>query len=329
MKTVLITGATGFLGERLSRNLIDDGWGVRAIVRKSSDQKLSILNQSEIIVCDLDQSIPSGDIFKNVDAIIHCAARVHNAQEFKSPDAYEKYHRTNCTASINLARAGIAAGVPLFVFISTVKVMGDGPSKLDQPYTEIDPVAPADPYGVSKGEAEQNLQKLFESQSTCKCLVIRLPMVYGPGNKGNMRALLHAASRRLPLPLKAVSARRSMLSISNFCDAIKAVLISNQNSHKVFDRYYLTDGTDYTSAELYDTLYKIIWGRSGIFYLPLWILELPGLIFKPLKGVYSRLCTEYRFSSAKFQKQFAWTSKHSMVDEMKNLVIWYKNQSTK
>ena len=127
---------------------------------------------------------------------------------------------------------------------------------------------PDDHYGVSKWEAEKNLVKLFSEQNRSQCIIFRLPMIYGPKNKGNMLHLLRAASLRLPLPLGKAIGKRSMAYIRNVCDAMGKVIQDKKKGRSRVQTFFINDGYDLTSGELYELIFQVFWKKRGLISLP-------------------------------------------------------------
>jgi nucleoside-diphosphate-sugar epimerase len=325
---ILITGATGFIGGHILQALISAGYECIALVRKSDRALSSVLPAGTIIVGPLEESIGNIALFKNVGAVIHCAARVHQMRE-TAVDPMAEYRRVNRDLTNSLARAAISAGVKRFIFFSTIKVMGDI-GKRGKVFTETDMPRPTDPYGQSKLEAEEGLRAVFQDQSGCRGMAVRLPMVYGEGNKGNMLGLLAAASKKRVLPLKAATAKRSMVNVGNIASAVLTILSSKPMDESCFETYFLTDGTDHSSADLYSAIYKCMNnGANGLLYVPAMVFKTGALLSKKMQGIVSRLFDEYRCSSELFQKTYSWKPPVTLEQGVQKLVAWYKERGRK
>ncbi|PTB84134.1 UDP-glucose 4-epimerase, partial [Pseudidiomarina aestuarii] len=164
--------------------------------------KLLVRRPSEIecaseVICDLVALPDLSDSLSDVNCVIHCAARAHVMNEV--PDAIDKYREVNVTGTLHLARAAAEAGVRRFVYLSSVKVHGESTTNR-KPFSSASEYAPVDPYGVSKVEAEQALRELCNDYPM-ELVIIRPPLVYGPGVKANFRSLMNLAAKNLPLPL--------------------------------------------------------------------------------------------------------------------------------
>ena len=200
MSAVLVTGATGFIGRAACIELEARGWRVVRATRQNGS---------------LEQGWP----LQGVDAIVHLAGIAH---ELHGQNAESVYDAVNCRATERLARAAAEAGVKRFVFMSSIKVNGER-TAIDRPFTSWDEPNPADRYGRSKWRAEQALARVA-SDTGLECVVIRPPLVYGPGVKANFLRLLRLVGSGLPLPLASIENRRSLLYIGNLIDLVAACL---------------------------------------------------------------------------------------------------------
>jgi UDP-glucose 4-epimerase len=322
MERVLITGATGFIEGHIARILSDSGKQSILLVRNPESLRGALPGVSECIGGSLETSIENPEVFRNVSCIVHCAARVHQMRDTAADPAAE-YRKVNVDLTVQLAEKALAAGVKRFVFLSSVKVMGDeciGRKIID----ETDMPKPTDPYGFSKMEAEERLRAMFGNQSGAACTILRLPMVYGEGNKGNMYGLLRAASRKVPLPIGAATGKRSMVYVGNVADAVLHVISAPASSETV-ETFYLTDGVDYSSAELYSAMYRAMNnGKSGLLYIPAGIFKFSAHLHHRIRAIVSRLFDEYRFSSERFQRRYSWKPPFTLQQGMGNVVKWYK-----
>jgi nucleoside-diphosphate-sugar epimerase len=320
MTAVAITGANGFIGRHLCARLGTRGFHIKALMR-SSPGGLEKSSRTSIIQGDMERVMDVPDFFEGTSTVIHCAAKVHEMGKTGGCQL-EEYRKENTAHTLALARKCIEKGVGTFIFFSTVKVFGDAPV-VSRPLTEDDAPPPSDPYGISKLEAEQGLFDLFKSQRSSHCIVLRLPMVYGPGNKGNMRALLKAASWRVPLPLKGATGKRSMVYVGNIGDAVCTILGSDPRPGG-FELYILTDTVDYTSRELYSGLYRELNARSGVFFVPPRLLKTIAAFFPNGSSVIARLFDEYRFSCDKFVQAYGWKPSFHLSKGLRDTAQWYK-----
>jgi UDP-glucose 4-epimerase len=326
MQNVLLTGATGFIGRHLFTTLVRNGFVCRTLVRDVNAARSIGIPEGSILEAQIEAINGNVLPFKGIDTIIHSAALVHQMKNTDSP-LLETYRRINRDGTLRLAKTGLDAGIQKFIFLSTVKVMGDfeGTSKI---LNEKDVPAPSDPYSISKFEAEEGLRRLFDKYKGARCIILRLPMVYGPGNKGNMLTLLKAARRKIPLPLKGATGKRSMIYVGNICDAILTTMNESRKPSDLVELYFLTDTIDHTSNDLYSSIYRAINGKTGTFYLPPCLLRILFGISKKSRAVVSRLFDDYRFSCERFQSEYKWKPAFGLTEGIAETIQWYKTDST-
>ena len=320
--SLLVTGATGFIGRNFLSYCASRGIACRIIIRRFDASVSSLADTHDVREGDLTTLVSNPSIFRGIDTVIHLAARVHNMKE-TSLSYVEKYRAENTDLTLTLAGAALKSGVRQFIFASTVKCMGD----LGKP-TAIFPEDArrrlSDPYAVSKFEAEEGLARLFVGHQSHRCVIIRMPMVYGPGNKGNMLPLLRAASLKIPLPLKAATGKRSMIYVGNASDAIAAAAVDRRLALPSIDTFVITDGVDCSSADLYDAIFREMNGGSGVFYVPEALMRMPASVSGRWKQIVSRLFDEYRFSSEEFQKAYEWRPPYSPAEGIRETVNRYR-----
>lgn len=233
--------------------------------------------------------------------VVHLAARVHVMND-KSPDPLAEFRRVNVEGTAALARQAAAAGVRRFVFLSSVKVNGEFTEAV-QPFTADDEPAPEDPYGVSKYEAEKLLQKIA-AETGMEVVIIRSPLVYGPGVKANFESMMRWLARGVPLPLAAVTEnRRSLLALDNLVDLIVTCLNHPAAANQTF---LVSDGEDLSTAELLKRMGAAMGQTVRLFYMPPALLRLGATVLnKP--GIYQRLCGSLRLDITKTKHVLEWS----------------------
>ncbi len=313
-KNVYLTGAGGFLGSAL---IAAAPAGMRIIPIPTS----SLLNE------DVPLRFERGSI------VLHLGARVHVMHE-TAANPLEEFRKANVRSTERLAKAAIESGVATFVFVSSLFVFGSGRYSKGI-ISDDSPVCPENAYGQSKWEAEQALTTLFASQRDSGCVILRLPMVYGPGNKGNMLLLLKMASKGIPMPLGAARGKRSMLYAGNFTDAIFTIIRAPRKIPPMVHTYFLNDGADLTSADLYRTISHHYSMKQGLFFFPRWLLASIAHIFGAIGGVtgwrmmltpetVSRLFDEYRCSAERFMNDYGWRPPFTPEEGISQTVAWHK-----
>lgn len=237
-KKVLLTGANGFVGSATTKALLRSKFEVLQAVRKST-------NLDEISIGDVDGGTDWTKALIDCSVVIHCAARVHMMQDSVS-DPFSEYQKVNVAGTLNFARQAARAGVKRFVFLSSIKVNGEATCK-GVPYTDHDVASPEDAYGISKAEAETGL-RLLSNETGMEVVIIRPPLVYGPGVKGNFSNLMSWVSRGLPLPFGlATSNRRSFVGLDNLVDLILTCIDHPNAANETF---LVSDGEDLSTTDL-------------------------------------------------------------------------------
>lgn len=240
--TVLVTGANGLVGQSLCRTLAARGFAVQAAVRQPQ-AFLPIAGVSAVQAPDLANP-QARWLLDQVDVVIHAAARVHVMNP--ALDELERFLAVNRDGTVRLAHACAQAGVKRLVFLSTIKVNGEF-TEPGHPFVATDRVAPTDPYALSKFEAEQGLQSLA-GQTGLQVTIVRPPLVYGPGAKGNLELLERAVRKGVPLPIGALDLnRRSLVSLSNLVDLVRVCATHPNAAGKVF---LVSDGVDLSTLGL-------------------------------------------------------------------------------
>jgi UDP-glucose 4-epimerase len=253
---------------------------------------------------------------EGVTDVIHLAARVHITQETSS-DAYAAFRAVNTAGTLNLARQAAAAGVRRFVFLSSVKVNGEGSPHA---YSETDAPAPEDAYAVSKWEAEQGLWEI-SADTGMQIVILRIPLVYGPGVAANFLQLLQIVNKGWPLPLRGIANRRSLLYIGNLVDAIRVVLEHPDAANKLF---LLSDGQDVSTSQLVELIAQALHKPPRLFAVPMgFISAVAGVLGK--SSAVDRLFGSLSMDSAKIQRELQWRPPFSMQQGLAQTAQWLLN----
>lgn len=307
---VLVTGATGFVGRALCSDLDAHGFEVVPAVRSKGGLP------REAVVGNLDASTDWRAALGGCNAVVHLAARVH-VMDDKAPDPLALYRATNTDASLNLARQAARAGVKRFVFISSIKVNGEG---RDAPYRETDAPAPEDAYAVSKWEAEQGLWQIAQ-ETGLEVVVLRPPLVYGPGVKANFRRLLDTVARGWPLPLGAIENRRSLLYLGNFVDAIRVCV---EHPAAAGQTFLIDDGQPVSTPELIRALARSMGHPARLLAVPVGVLEFAAALLGKRAAV-SRLRGALYVDSSAIRTRLGWTPPFSMQQGLELTVAGSKH----
>jgi nucleoside-diphosphate-sugar epimerase len=261
---IVVTGAGGFVGSRLSRELLAGGHEVVAAVRRRESAPPGTL---AAVVPGLEEDALRAAMGQ-ADAVVHLAARVHVMRE-RATDPLAEFRAVNVEGAATAYRAAAGAGVRRFVLASTVKVHGEG---RDAPYAEGDTPEPADAYAQSKLEAERRLAALRAAGGASELVVVRPPLVYGPGVGANFRRLIRLAelSCRWPLPLGGLRNRRSLVSVHNLADALAFAATRAGLDGRTF---LVADGEDLSTSALVERLARALGGRARLLPCPRGVLR--------------------------------------------------------
>lgn len=294
---ILVTGATGFVGRALGDHLLQKGHACIPAVRRASGLP------HECVVGDIDADTDWCTALPDCDAVIHLAARVHVMRD-KAVDPLKLYRATNTDATLNLARQLAQTGVKRFVFISSIKVNGEG---RDEPYRETDVPAPEDAYAISKWEAEQGLQRIAR-ETGLEVVILRPPLVYGLGVKANFLHLMKTIQRGWPLPLGAIHNKRSLLYLGNFVDAIRVCL---EHPDAAGQTFLLDDGRPVSTPELIRAIAQAMGRPARLLAVPCGVLEgVATLLGK--RTVVRRLAGSLYVDSSTIRTRLGWTPPYSM-----------------
>ena len=373
-KLTLVTGAGGFVGHPLCKELFQRGYRVRGAMR--SQGQLSAAGET-VTVGDIDASTKWGDALRGVDTVIHLAARVHVMKD-RAADPLTEFLKVNLYGTSNLARQAADAGVKRLVFVSSVKVNGEstapvstlssdpltpgtlfhgtlssdtlspnpsplkgegkneqagegkgdraGGGKNDEAsevkvmFAETDEPDPQDPYAISKMQSEQVLQKIAK-ETGLEAVIVRPPLVYGPGVKGNLLRLLDAIDKGIPLPLAGANNLRSMVYVGNLVDALIACAT---NPAAAGQTYLVSDGEDISTAMLVEKISRLLGRNNRMFYLP------PGLLRAAAKMLgraeqTDRLFGALRVNDQKLRGELGWKPPYTMEQGLRATADWYRD----
>jgi UDP-glucose 4-epimerase len=255
-RVVLVTGASGFVGRHVAPALAREGWSVRRAVRGPEGV------DGEVVIGSIGPETDWSAALEGVDAVVHLAARVHHKHE---EHAVQLYRNVNIAGTLHLARSAATAGVRQFIFVSTVLVHGRS-NEGRAPFSEDDILTPRGLYGMSKAAAEAGLKTLARD-SDMKISVIRPPLVYGAGAKGNFALLTRAVSLGLPLPFGAIRNQRAFLAVQNLSSFI-ARRLAHPDTASNFEIFLVADREQVSTPEFIDRLAKAAGKNSRLFGMP-------------------------------------------------------------
>lgn len=314
---VLITGATGFVAPVVCREAAVRGLEVRASVRSGGPARILGLEGVEIVpVGDIDGSTDWSKALRGVDAVIHLAGRAHQFGTAAEDDA--GFTRVNVAGTERLARCAAEAGVRRLVLLSSVKVNGE--RSLDRPFTETDDPNPTGPYARSKLAAERVLATV-RRETGLSAVVIRTPLVYGPGVKANFLAMLRAVERGLPLPLGGVNNTRSLIYVRNLADALLACA---QHPDADGHTFFVKDGEDVSTAELLRRIGHALGKNARLVPVPSAVLHgLARLVGRSDAAV--RLLGSLAVNSSAIRECIGWVPPFDMDAGLADTARWLRD----
>ncbi len=292
---VLVTGASGFVGSRLVPELEAAGYEVVVAGRRRTPNVRRFH-----AVGDIGPGNEWNKALEGVGTVIHLAARVHIMRD-AAVDPMEEFRRVNVAGTLRLAQQAIEMGVGRFVYISSIKVNGEA-TPLGKPFSEKDMPAPEDPYGITKWEAEQGIEALAR-EAGMELVIIRPPLIYGPGVKGNFATLINWVAKGVPLPLGAVKEnRRSFIGLDNLVDLIVTCVDHPAAANQIF---LASDGEDLSTADLLHRLARAMRRPARLVPVPKGLLE-GGLKLLGRDDLAQRLCGSLQVDITKTCERLGW-----------------------
>lgn len=303
MVKILLTGGSGFLGKALLKH--PSFHGALVVGRSSPGQGV------RYIKITLDPFSDYTQILSDIDIVVHVAARAHVMDEISDNPLHE-YRVINTLATLNLAKQAANNGIKRFIFISSIKVLGEK-TKLGHPFTNEDCLKPQDPYGVSKAEAEIGLKKLAK-KSNMEVVIIRPPLVYGKGVKGNFAKLYKLAALQIPLPLESIKNRRSLVGLENLVDLIATCLEHQKAKNETF---LVSDDCDMSTPELISLISRTGNYKSILFKFPTSLLMVMFCCIGK-SAIYKRLHGSMQVDITHTKNQLSWSPPFTPEDCLKN-----------
>lgn len=303
---ILVTGASGFVGGELARTLKrKKRYALRLAVRKASEHLLTL---GEVIqIGDISAETDWAHALTGVSVVVHCAARVH-AMNDTSANPLAAFRVVNVGGTLNLARQAATAGVSRLIILSSVKVNGEA-TLLGKPFRPEDLPAPEDAYGISKREAEDGLRQLA-LETGMEVVILRLPLVYGPGVKANFLSMMRWINRGVPLPFGAIQNKRSFVGLDNLVDLIMTCIDHPAAANQTF---FVSDGEDLSTTELLRRVGQALGKPARLFPAPVIFLQ-PVAAMLGKRALAQRLFGSLQVDIAKTRSLLDWSPPVS-VDE--------------
>ena len=272
MSKLLITGGTGFIGKAICENLKSYNYLVNITSRNNHLKKQNGLIFHNI--GEIDQNTKWIDVLDGVNCVIHCAAKTHLLKDLKKNSLFA-FRKVNVEGTINLAKQAAACGVKRLIFLSSIKVNGEKTVESSM-FKHNDISKPEDAYGISKWEAERGLWEISK-QTGLEVVIIRAPLVYGRGVKGNLKRLIKLIKSGTPLPFSLVKNKRSLIGIDNLVDIITRCIDHPNAAGKTF---LVCDGEDLSTPDLLHFIASAMGRSARMFPLPISLLKLFGFVLR-------------------------------------------------
>lgn len=315
---ILLTGASGFVGQALLGAISARAdFSLLALVR--SPLRNIPANVTSLQISGLGPDADLHSALQGIDAVIHSAARVHVMQDAAS-DPLEAFRRINTAGTLNLARQAATAGVRRFIFISSVKVNGEG-TPLGAPYTADAEVAPVDTYSISKMEAEQGL-RFMAAETGMDVVIIRPVLVYGPGVKANFQSMMNWLQKGIPLPLGSIHNKRSLVALDNLVDLIVTCITHPAAANQTF---MVSDGEDLSTTELLSRMGAALHKPARLLPIPSWVLE-AGATALGKKALSQRLCGSLQVDISKTRELLNWYPPVSVDEALRRTANYFLEQ---
>ena len=315
MKRILITGATGFVGQPLCRRLSNDGHMIRIALMSQNENTPEGVSET-VLIGDIAEGVDWSKAIKGIEVVIHLAARVHHMRE-EVNNPHPLYYKVNTEGTTSLADAAVKAGVKRMIFMSTVKVHGEG---TDSPYHESDECYTEDPYALSKLKAEQALLEIGREQ-TMQIVIFRPPLIYGPAVRANFLRLFQFVDKGYPWPFGRLQNKRSILYVGNLIDAIALVIEHPAAAGEVF---MISDGEDLSTPELYRRIAFSLGKKAVMFPFDgsLFALALRSI---DRGDIVRRLLGSLTVDSSKIRRELGWVPPFTLEQGLRETAEWYRS----
>lgn len=305
---ILVTGASGFVGKSLIAHLLSQGHPASAAVRS----KATVIEGAEaVVVADINGGTDWSVALNDVDVVIHLAARVHVMKE-RAANPLTEFRKVNVAGTRRLADSAAKAGIKRFIYVSSVKVNGE---QTTSPFIELDEPNPQDAYGISKWEAEQVLRHI-SAETGLEVVIVRSPLVYGPGVKGNFKQLIKVLAKGIPLPLASVKNLRSLIYVENLVDAL---ILCATHPAAAGQTYLVSDGQDVSTPDLLRKISNAMDKPAKLLRCSPVLMRFAGRLFGKSAQLDRLLCS-LQVDSSKIRRELGWKPPFTLDEGLKATV---------
>lgn len=316
MRTVLVTGARGFVGKGVVDRLARERFSVRGAVRDAVPDRAAMVDM--VSVGDIGPATDWSEALHGVEVVIHLAGRAHVMREHAA-DPLTEFRRINALGSQRLASMAAHAGVRRLVYVSSIKVNGDVTT--DGSFRATDAPRPKDEYAISKYEAEQSLAHIGK-QTGLEVVIVRPPLLYGPGVRGNFLSLLEWVDRGVPLPFGSIRNSRSLLGLENFADFLA---MCTRHPRAAGETFLISDGEDISTPDLIRALARALYRAPRVFRFPPKLLHLATTLFGGAAQC-ERLCGSLTIDSSKSRQLLQWQPPFSLEQGLQSTGEWFRGE---
>jgi len=322
MKRVLITGSNGFIGRYLCTDLLGIGWEVRGGIRRPEAARELPQGVEPFLVPEAGSHASSwSSALAGVDVVVHLVGRTHILRDGEA-DPLVAYRAINVGGTQCLLRACVRAGIQRFIYLSSIKAVGEGS---EDPYDETSPCVPEDAYGITKREAEIAVLETI-AETGLQSVILRPPLVYGPGVKGNFLRLLRLVDRGIPFPLGCTHNARSMVFVANLASAIAALFDQPAMKETLF--HITDDGEPLSTKDLVTRLGCLLGRRVRHVPIPVPFLRLGGTLIG-CSGEVRRLVGSLTVSAERLKRALSWTPPYTVEQGLAETAAWYRTARKK
>lgn len=315
---VMVTGASGFVGEAVVYRLLLDR---RHTPIAASRGRTRLDGLCQVVPFELGGVVTMPSLI-GVEVVVHAAARVHVMND-QADDVLAEFRRINVDGTVSLARSAAAAGVKRFIFISSIKVNGES-TEPGKPFRADLKPQPMDPYGVSKMEAELALKDVAK-ETGIEVVIVRPPLVYGPGVKANFLSMMRWLDRGVVLPFGAIGNRRSLVAIGNLVDLLVTCIDHPAAAGHTF---LVSDDSDMSTTQLLDNMATALGKKARLLPLPVWLLKTVASSFGK-QSVAQRLCASLQVDISKTRQVLGWFPPVSVGKALRQTAGYYQDLKNK